>query len=104
MVRQLQFRRTGMERQRWLCSAAASGTGRHTTRNVAHGLRLVSGQTIGQKGRAHYMKYYLIITTTIGILDLSHLRIYYRTKKEAERQAEIARSLPDTINVEIKSV
>lgn len=49
------------------------------------------------------MRYYLIITTTIGVLDLSHLRIYYRTKKEAERQAEIAKSLPDTVNVEIKT-
>ena len=50
------------------------------------------------------MKYYLIITTTIGVLNLSHLRIYYRTKDEAEKQAELARSLPDTVNVEIKSV
>lgn len=50
------------------------------------------------------MKYYLIITTTIGVLNLSHLRIYYRTKAEAEKQAELARSLPDTVNVEIKSV
>lgn len=43
--------------------------------------------------------YYLIITTTIGRLNLSDLRIYYRTKKEAERMAEKAKSLPDTLKV-----
>ena len=50
------------------------------------------------------VRYYLIITTTIGVLDLSHLRIYYRSRKVAEQQAELAMSLPDTVNVEIKTV
>ena len=49
------------------------------------------------------MRYYLIITTTIGVLDLSHLRIFYRTKTEAEKQAKIARSVPGTVNVDIKT-
>lgn len=46
--------------------------------------------------------WYLVITTTIGVLDMSHMRTFYRTKKIAEQMAEKARSLPDTVKVEIK--
>ena len=49
------------------------------------------------------MRWYLVITTTIGVLNLSHLKVYYRTKKLAEEMAEKARSLPDTVKVEVKS-
>ena len=43
--------------------------------------------------------YYLIIKTTIGRLDLGSLGIKYRTKREAERMAEKAKALPDTLDV-----
>ena len=48
------------------------------------------------------MKWYLVITTTIGVLDMSALDVYYGTKKKAEEMADVARSLPDTVNVEVK--
>jgi hypothetical protein len=54
-----------------------------------------------QKGR-NGMKWYLVITTTIGTLDLGKLGNYYRCKADAEKDAERARTLPDTVKVEVK--
>ena len=48
------------------------------------------------------MKWYLAITTTIGVLDLGALGNYYRRKADAEKDAERARKLPDTVKVEVK--
>lgn len=48
------------------------------------------------------MKYYLVITTTIGVLDLGALGNYYRRKEDAEKDAERAKALPDTVKVEVK--
>lgn len=43
--------------------------------------------------------YYLIIKTTVGRLDLGALGIHYTTRKEAEKMADLAKSLKDTIGV-----
>ena len=48
------------------------------------------------------MRWYLVITTTIGVLNLCQLGNYYRRKADAEKDAERARSLPDTVKVEVK--
>ena len=48
------------------------------------------------------MKWYLVITTTIGVLDLGALGNYYRRKADAEKDAERARALPGTVKVEIR--
>lgn len=48
------------------------------------------------------MKWYLVITTTIGVLDLGSFGNYYRTKKSAETDAERARALPFVVNVDVK--
>jgi hypothetical protein len=47
------------------------------------------------------MKWYLIITTTIGRLDLGSFGNYYRRKADAEADADRARKLPFVVNVEI---
>ena len=47
------------------------------------------------------MKWYLVITTTIGVLDLGSFGNYYRTKESAEKDAERARELPFAVNVEV---
>lgn len=46
--------------------------------------------------------WYLVITTTIGVLDLGKFGQYYRLKREAEKMADLARGLPDTVTVEVK--
>ena len=46
--------------------------------------------------------YYLIITTDVGTLDMSGLKAFYRTKKEAEKMAELARSIDGTKTVRIE--
>ena len=46
--------------------------------------------------------YYLIITTDVGTLDMSGLKVFYRTKKEAEKMAELARSIEWTETVKIE--
>lgn len=52
-ARQLQSRRTGTEPQPLLYSAEVSGTRKLTPQNEAHGSRLESGRTIGQKRKGH---------------------------------------------------
>lgn len=34
--------------------------------------------------------YYLVIKTDIGTLDLSEFELFYRTREEAEKMAELA--------------
>jgi len=46
--------------------------------------------------------WYLVITTTIGVLDLGKLGQHYRAKGTAEKMADLARGLPDTVAVEVK--
>lgn len=46
--------------------------------------------------------YYLIITTDFGTLDMSGLKVFYRTKKEAEKMAKLARSIEWTETVRIE--
>ncbi len=48
------------------------------------------------------MNWYLVITTTIGVLDLGAFGNFYRRKADAEKDAERARTLPDTVKVEVK--
>lgn len=48
------------------------------------------------------MKWYLVITTTIGTIDLGSFGNYYRRKADAEKDAERARALPFMVNVEVK--
>lgn len=47
------------------------------------------------------MKWYLVITTDVGTLDLGKLGNYYTTQEEAESKAELARGLPGTEKVEV---
>ena len=43
--------------------------------------------------------YYLIIKTTVGRLDLGALGVHYQTRKEAEKMADLAKTLPDALAV-----
>lgn len=49
------------------------------------------------------MKWYLVVTTTIGRLDLGAFGNYYRRKADAEKDAERARALDFVVNVEVKN-
>jgi len=44
-------------------------------------------------------RYYLIITTTIGRLNLGDMGLYYNTQDEAEEIAEKAKRVPGTLKV-----
>lgn len=43
--------------------------------------------------------WYIIIKTNVGRLDLGRLGLHYKTKRDAEEAAELAKSLPETLDV-----
>lgn len=48
------------------------------------------------------MTWHLVIKTDVGTLDLGKIPgHYYRTKKDAEKDAERARKLPGTLKVDV---
>lgn len=47
------------------------------------------------------MKWYLVITTDVGTLDLGKIGNFCGTREEAERQAERAHKLPSVARVEV---
>lgn len=48
------------------------------------------------------MKWYLVVKTDMGTLDLGTFGNYYATKEAAEQDASKARALPFVVSVEVR--